>query len=139
MEPRGKATLKNTANLLLVYSVACTMLSLVVIFGGGVAGVSLGFTNADLDLPRGVVLLSGVFMLLTGILSWGGGYYVIKNAGNASRAKNCLLFGVVMLVAQVAAAVVNVVIDMVFLPNIIIGCVLPLFVVLGAVRTIKDW
>lgn len=124
----GKNFLKVCGIIMIVGGGISLIMSLVAAFGIAVL-ITLGQT---------AVAIGGIIAVLGGILELVCGILGVVNCNKPEKANLCLAFGVVVLVCQVVANILYIVGDSFSFFSFVLGLVLPILFVIGAVLNKKS-
>lgn len=141
MKAPGKSFLQVSGILLIIFSGIA-----LIITGLGIAGY-LAMDNPEVmkaveeqalqtgvPVDKGSTLIGLILMSISVILNMTAGILGVKNCNNPQRAQSCFIVGAVIIVYQLANAVYLTFANQFNIFTTIIGLILPVLYVLGAIR-----
>jgi len=131
MERKSNTLLKVAGILMIIGGGLSIILGIVAVLGVGLLA-ALGVNSGLLTLASIIVLISGVVMLIAGILG-------AKNAAKPEKAQSCIIFGIIVIVLAILGNVLSIAAgtEMNYL-SLGTGLILPILYLVGAFQSKKS-
>ncbi|MBQ3552594.1 MAG: hypothetical protein IJA35_05540 [Clostridia bacterium] len=130
MEAKGAGFLKVTGILMIIGGAISIILAIIAILGiAALAYISDG------EISLGLLYAAGILSLVSAIAQLVAGIVGVKNAKRPEKAQTCIIWGIIVALLCVAGSVLTVVGGDAFpVASLLIGLVLPVLYIIGAVK-----
>lgn len=133
-EPQGKMFLKVVGILLIIFGGLALLGAIGLIAGGSMLGSMASSLGGNGGALAGIFMVAAVVALISGALYLVVGILGVANAAKPEKAQTCFIGGVVLVAIQVLGAIMNIASNNFNILSTLIGLVLPVLFIIGAMK-----